>query len=154
MLSESLTECHESLAPLISNLGPQVPRVCRPNPSFQRGRSLAPVATEADPARRNNHFLKFKNPAHHRHRIMLSQFFHSTVLHRDSLAKQAAAFFSRSRSILTSANSRLTRQLHFQISQRLLVVAFIHSLIICNSNGRKVNNPCGQKVCPGVTSFI
>ena len=46
------------------------------------------------------------NSAHHRHRIVLMQRFHHRLLHRIPFAKYAAAFFNRSRSILTSASSR------------------------------------------------
>ncbi len=49
-----------------------------------------------------------KCPTHERNRIFLSHRFNQTVSHRDPFAKYVAHFFIKSRSIFTSANSRLT----------------------------------------------
>ena len=69
--------------------------------SAQRQRPFAPGIIAAD-----GHA---QEPAHRRHRVMVSHLFDHVVLHRDSFAKYVANFFNRSRSIFTSANSRLTR---------------------------------------------
>ena len=49
-----------------------------------------------------------QHAAHRRHGIVLSHLFNHAVLHRDSFAKYVANFFRRSRSIFTSASSRLS----------------------------------------------
>lgn len=52
-----------------------------------------------------------KNSSHQADRIMESILFHDRVPGSDSLAKYAAAFFNRSRSILVSANSLRSREI-------------------------------------------
>jgi hypothetical protein len=68
-------------------------------PSTGRRRTFAPGVVAA--------LGNTQQPAERRRRIMLSQGFNSAVSHRDSFAKQAANFLSRSRSCLTSASSFL-----------------------------------------------
>ena len=85
------------------------PLVCGLNFAFQpeilllapRGRALAPGVIAA--------FRDFQNSAHRRYRMMLSQLLNPGVSLRDSFAKYAAHFFSRSRSSFTSANSLRNR---------------------------------------------
>src|SRR5690625_1570747 len=47
-----------------------------------------------------------ESATHERERVLASVLLDACVLHRDSLAKYAAAFFRKSRSCLTSSNSR------------------------------------------------
>ena len=54
-------------------------------------------------------FRNVENSAHAGHRMLLSHGFNLTVFHRDSFAKWAAHFFSRSCYNFTSDNSFLTR---------------------------------------------
>ena len=63
----------------------------------ERWRTLPPGVVAA--------FRYTQHPTHGGCRVGLSQFINSSVFHRDSLVKYVANFFSRSRSIFTSASS-------------------------------------------------